>query len=91
MGVPLGKTHTCTWQVPERAGPGPSDPSSGVWLYHSHADEPKDVESGLVSVILVSRKGAAGPTGRPTDVDREFVTLFMIVDKKYQLVFAAQH
>ena len=46
-----------------------------------HADEPKDVESGLVGVILISRKGAAGPTGRPTDVDREFVTLFMIVDE----------
>jgi hephaestin len=52
-----------------------------VWLYHSHADEPKDVESGLVGVILVSRKGMAGPTGRPKDVDREFVTLYMIVDE----------
>jgi hypothetical protein len=64
-----------------RAGPGPNDPSSVVWLYHSHADEPKDVGSGLVGVILISRKGAAGPAGRPTDVDREFVTLFMIVDE----------
>ena len=81
MGVPPGKTHIYTWQVPERAGPGPNDPSSVVWLYHSHADEPKDVESGLVGVILISRKGAAGPAGRPTDVDREFVTLFMIVDE----------
>jgi hephaestin len=33
-GVPPGKTHTYIWQVPERAGPGPSDPSSVVWLYH---------------------------------------------------------
>ena len=80
-GVPPGKTHTYVWEVPERAGPGPNDPSSIVWLYHSHADEPKDVASGLVGVILISRKGAAGPTGRPKDVDREFVTLFMIVDE----------
>ena len=80
-GVPPGETHIYTWEVPERAGPGPNDPSSIVWLYHSHADEPKDVESGLVGVMLISRKGTAGPTGRPKDVDREFVTLFMIVDE----------
>jgi len=80
-GVPPGTTHIYTWQVPERAGPGPNDPSSVVWLYHSHADEPKDVESGLIGVILISRKGTAGPSGRPRDVDREFVNLFMIVDE----------
>jgi hephaestin len=80
-GVPPGKTHVYTWEVPERAGPGPNDPSSIVWLYHSHADEPKDVESGLIGAILISRKGMAGPDGRPKDVDREFVSLFMIVDE----------
>lgn len=80
-GVPPGKTHIYNWEVPERAGPGPNDPSSIVWLYHSHANELKDVESGLVGVILISRKGMAGPTGRPKDVDREFVNLFMIVDE----------
>lgn len=90
-GVLPGKTHTYIWRVPERAGPGPNDPSSIVWLYHSHADEPKDVESGLVGVILISRKGAAGPTGRPTDVDREFVTLFMIVDENMSWYPAAEH
>lgn len=80
-GVPPGQTHTYTWEVPERAGPGPNDPSSIVWLYHSHASEPKDVESGLVGAIVITRKGMAGPTGRPKDVDREFVTLFMIIDE----------
>jgi hephaestin len=80
-GVPPGKTHVYTWEVPERAGPGPSDPSSIVWLYHSHADEPKDVESGLIGTIIISRKGVAGPDGRPKDVDREFVNLFMLVDE----------
>ena len=80
-GVPPGQTHTYVWEVPERAGPGPNDPSSIVWLYHSHANEPRDVESGLIGVIIVTRKGMAGPTGRPKDVDREFVTLFMIFDE----------
>jgi len=80
-GVPPGKTHVYTWQVPERAGPGPGDPSSIVWLYHSHANELKDVESGLVGAIIVTRRGMAGPGGRPKDVDREFVSLFMLVDE----------
>src|SRR5262249_48554530 len=45
--VPPGATHTYLWQVPERAGPGPADPSSVFWLYHSHADELQDIASGL--------------------------------------------
>lgn len=80
-GVPPGKTHIYTWEVPERAGPGPNDPSSIVWLYHSHTNELKDVESGLIGAMIISRKGMAGPTGRPKDVDREFVSLFMIYDE----------
>ncbi len=79
--VPPGGMHEYVWDVPERAGPGPNDPSSVVWLYHSHTDEPKDVNSGLVGVILINRRGASTPSGRPGDVDREFVTLFMIVDE----------
>jgi FtsP/CotA-like multicopper oxidase with cupredoxin domain len=74
-----GKTHVYTWQIPERAGPGPGDPSSVMWLYHSHST--KDVESGLVGMIIVTRRGMAGPGGRPKDVDREFVSLFMIFNE----------
>jgi FtsP/CotA-like multicopper oxidase with cupredoxin domain len=77
--VPPGKTHLYTWQVPERAGPGPDDPSSLVWLYHSHGS--KDVESGLIGAIIITRRGMAGPGGKPKDVDREFVTLFMFFDE----------
>ena len=40
--------------------PGPGDGSSVVWLYHSHVDEPKDVESGLVGTIIITRRGMAG-------------------------------
>lgn len=90
-GVPLsskpgdsvapGHTFTYVWSVPERAGPGPSDPSSIVWLYHSHVDERKDVNSGLIGTIVVTRQGMARPDGTPKDVQREFVTLFMAYDE----------
>ncbi len=79
--VPPGKTHVYTWEVPERAGPGPNDPSSIVWLYHSHAYEMRDVHSGLVGAIIISRRGAADAAGKPKDVDREFVCLFMLFDE----------
>jgi manganese oxidase len=79
--VPPGKTHVYIWEVPERAGPGPNDPSSIVWLYHSHSYEMKDVHSGLVGAIIVSRRGAADAAGKPKDVDREFVCLFMLFDE----------
>ena len=80
-GVPPGATHTYTWQVAERAGPGPNDPSSVFWLYHSHADELQDIASGLFGVIVVTRRGMALPDGRPKDVDHEFVSMFIAINE----------
>jgi len=75
--VAPGKTHTYVWDVLERSGPGPNDPSSVVWLYHSHVVEARDVNSGLVGAIIVTRRGMARPDGAPKDVDRELVSLYM--------------
>jgi FtsP/CotA-like multicopper oxidase with cupredoxin domain len=83
--VAPGKTFSYEWDVPERAGPGPGDPSSVVWLYHSHVDERRDVNTGLLGAIVVTRQGMARPDGTPNDVDREFVTLFMIIDENQSL------
>jgi len=80
-GVPPGQTHTYTWEVPERAGPGPRDPSSIVWLYHSHVKEMVDVNSGLIGAMIVTRRGMALPDGRPKDIDKEFVALYQIFDE----------
>lgn len=79
--VPPGEIHTYNWEVPERAGPGPADGSSVVWLYHSHANEQRDVSSGLIGPIIITARGMAGPDGRPKDVDREFVSLFLIFNE----------
>ena len=79
--VPPGGTYSYVFEVPERAGPGPNDPSSVVWPYHSHAEEGVDEDTGLVGAVVVTRKGMARPDGSPKDVDREFVTLFKIFDE----------
>ena len=68
--VPPGGNHTYIWQVPERAGPGPGDTSSIGWLYHSHVDEPKDTNTGLVGTIVVTAKGKARADGRPAECVR---------------------
>ena len=79
--VAPGKTYTYIWEVPERAGPGPNDGSSIAWLYHSHVDEVKDTNTGLVGAIIVTRKGMANTDGSPKDIDRELVTLFTVMDE----------
>jgi manganese oxidase len=71
-----GSTFTYVWTVPERAGPGPQDPSSIVWLYHSHVNEMRDVSTGLIGAIIVTARGQARPDGAPSGVDREIVALF---------------
>jgi manganese oxidase len=73
--------YTYRWAVPERAGPGLSDPDSVAWLYHAHDHEGVDIYAGLIGAIIVTRAGQANPNGTPKDVDREFVTLFMIFDE----------
>lgn len=76
-----GATHTYTWQVPERAGPGPRDPSSVFWLYHSHCDELRDVASGLFGGFVITRRGMARTDGTPKDVDKEFVGFFIAINE----------
>ncbi|MES2392288.1 MAG: multicopper oxidase domain-containing protein [Acidobacteriota bacterium] len=80
-GVPPGQMHTYVWQIPERAGPGPRDGSSVFWLYHSHADELRDVASGLFGGIIVTRRGEALPNGHPRGIDHEFVTIYIAIDE----------
>ena len=54
-------TYKYVWEVRERSGPGPADPSSVVWMYHSHRAEVQDTISGLYGAMIVSRK--ASPAG----------------------------
>ena len=75
-GVPPGGTHTYVWQVPERAGPGPGDCSSVLWMYHSHTDETRDPNAGLMGPMIITARGQARPDGSPKGVDRELVVMF---------------
>lgn len=76
-----GEQFTYEWSVPERSGPGPQDPSSIVWLYHSHVDEVADTNAGLIGAIIISRKGFLQNNGKLKGIDREFVVLFSVMDE----------
>jgi len=79
--VPTGGRHTYNWQVPERAGPGPHDGSSVMWMYHSHTDEIQDTYSGLMGPIEITTRGEARADGSPVDVDREVFELFSVMNE----------
>jgi FtsP/CotA-like multicopper oxidase with cupredoxin domain len=87
--VAPGKTYTYTWAVPVRAGPGPGDPSSILWMYHSHFVETRDMNTGLLGPIVIGRRGSGGADGRPRDVDREFVAAFAIFDETASAYYEA--
>jgi len=74
--VPPGSSYTYTWQVPERAGPGPGDPNSIVRMYHWHVDEERDFNARPVGPIIVTARGQARPDRSPKGIDRKFVVWF---------------
>jgi FtsP/CotA-like multicopper oxidase with cupredoxin domain len=53
-----------------------------MWMYHSHLDETRDVNTGLLGVMIITARGLARPDGSPKDVDREIVTSFAQVHEE---------
>lgn len=85
--VAPGATYTYNFDVPERSGPGPMDQSSILWMYHSHTDELRDVNTGLVGPIVVTRRGAARADGSPNDTNHEVFTMFAQFDESQSRLF----
>lgn len=79
--IGYGATFDYVWVADEDSGPGQNDPSSLVWWYHSHIDEPAETNAGLLGPIVITKRGMAKPDGSPKDVDKEFVTAFFVFDE----------
>lgn len=71
----------------ERAGPGPLDPPSLAWTYHSDVAGMQDVYSGLVGALIVYRPGELAkhtlnvPAPKLSNLTEEVLTQFLIVDE----------
>ncbi|EWY79732.1 hypothetical protein FOYG_17127 [Fusarium oxysporum NRRL 32931] len=85
--VPPGSAWTYTWEVPERSGPGPLDPPSLAWTYHSDSAGTQDVYSGLVGASIVYQPGELArhtldvPAPAGSNLTEEVLTLFLIMDE----------
>jgi len=79
--VKPGETHTYTLQVTEAVGPGPDDPSSILRLYRSHVEPVEDMYRGLIGPMIITDQAHGTASGQPSNVDRSFVTLFMVFDE----------
>ncbi|MDE0556091.1 MAG: multicopper oxidase domain-containing protein [Candidatus Poribacteria bacterium] len=81
--VQPGSMFTYHWEADSDAAPGPNDPSSIVWLYHSHVDAVTEVYDGLIGTIVVTKQGMERSTDdpRPKDIDKAFTTLFFVFDE----------
>uniref|UniRef100_A0A8C0EIP4 ferroxidase n=1 Tax=Bubo bubo TaxID=30461 RepID=A0A8C0EIP4_BUBBB len=73
--------NTYRWNVPERSGPGKTDPNCITWVYYSTVNFVKDTYSGLIGPLVVCRKGTLDERGLRKDIDREFTLLFMVFDE----------
>ncbi|XP_073926462.1 ferroxidase HEPHL1-like [Castor canadensis] len=75
--VPPGKNYTYVWPVREEYAPAPADANCLTWVYHSHIDAP-----GLIGPLLVCKEDKLNRySGTRTDVDREFIIMFTLVDE----------
>jgi len=81
--VAPGKSFTYRWKVDENAAPGPNDPSSIVWAYHSHVDSVTEIYDGLIGTLVITKKGMERSTQdpRPKDIDVAFTNMFMVFDE----------
>ncbi|XP_061754573.1 ferroxidase HEPHL1 isoform X2 [Nerophis ophidion] len=84
IAVEPGYVMTVQWDVPERSGPGDSDPNCISYAYYSDVDFIKDLYSGLLGPLVVCRRGTLrgkGPDRQRTDVEKEFALLFIVHDE----------
>lgn len=80
--VAPGSCFDYTWVADRDSAPGPGDVSSKAWWYHSHINEPLETNLGLLGPIIITKRGMARADGSPRDVDREFVTAFVIFNEQ---------
>ena len=79
--VAPGQKYTYTWTIPHDAAPTEAEGGSKIWTYHSHVNGPQDIYDGLIGPIIVTSAAHARADGTPDDVDKEFVTMYIIFDE----------
>lgn len=76
--VRLGESHVYTWTLTESHAPTSDDDECLTWIYHSHVLPHKDINTGLLGLLLTCRKGVLESDKK---VDKEFSGLFTVLDE----------
>ena len=63
--VSPGARYIYHWFANPTSGPGPSQPSSIVWWYHSHVDAGVEINAGLIGPSSSPRKAKQIRMGLP--------------------------
>lgn len=78
--VPLNGEHTYTWRITKDHAPTGDDDDCLTWIYHSHVLPHKDINTGLIGILLTCKSGAL-EGGKTRGVDKEFLALFSVLDE----------
>lgn len=79
--VPPGGSYMYRWEVRPEFAPTDDDANCLTWIYHSHIEAPKEINSGLIGPLLTCKKGILKDDLSRNDVDQEVFLIFNIVDE----------
>ncbi|ESP04555.1 hypothetical protein LOTGIDRAFT_170648 [Lottia gigantea] len=80
-GIMPGQNYTYIWKVTPEFGPTPADPSCIPWGYHSHVNSDKDIDTGLMGMLLTCKAGALNVDGTRKDYSKEYIVYMDIADE----------
>lgn len=75
-GVAPGGNIILLWTVTTHFAPTDNDPNCVPYAYHSHVNPEKEINAGLLGLLLVCKSGILNNKGIRSDVDKEFVLYF---------------
>ncbi|KAK7926166.1 hypothetical protein WMY93_008476 [Mugilogobius chulae] len=81
--VPPGGSYTYRWEVKPEFAPTDEDANCLTWIYHSHIDAPKEINTGLIGPLLTCKKGVLNDDMSRNDVDQDVFLMFHIVDENH--------
>lgn len=79
--VPPGGSYTYRWEVRPEFAPTDEDANCMTWVYHSHIDAPREINSGLIGALLTCKNGVLKDDFSRNDVDQDVILMFHVVDE----------
>lgn len=82
-----GANYTYVYELTEADGPAVGDSSSVARPYYSAVDSIMGINTGLVGIAVVARRGASDADAVPLDVDAEAFIMASVIDENQSYYF----